>query len=527
MAVVIPSRKLIVVPKPTQEHHELLDNIFVTHTLPLVDGEVLILPHCHDSLKLLGNMGINVDGCDMFDWYYDPPQTKDGKSLWWWQSETANFLYKNKYAFVTSTPRTGKTLSALTGADAVQKEIGGAVLIVAPLTVASEGEWAKTCREWFPNKKVQLIHSDRENELKIPADIYLINPDGLKIVAEQLEEMVLNEIITIIIFDELTEYGNANSQRWKAANKVARKAKYRWGLTGTPGKPEKIYGQVKLINPDNVPSTYYRWRDMTMYKINQFKWIPKNGHEDVVKEAMSPCIRFDKEQLMNIPIPQVITEEVPLSTEQEKLSKKLVEELQVMVDSNEINATTASTIAQKLLQVAGGAVRARDGEVVYVNAKPKLDKLMEIINRTERKKVVFSSFTAINDMLVKHIREQGFTCEKIDGSITGGKRSEILNNFLDAKEPHVLVCHPRTTAFGVELASADYIICYGTPMTGAFMYQQMFERLSSARQTAEETFVIHLSAGRQDKVSFSALASGVNVERNIVNLFTRDISNWD
>ena len=102
-----------------------------------------------------------------------------------------------------------------------------------------------------------------------------------------------------------------------------------------------------------------------------------------------------------------------------------------------------------------------------------------------------------------------------------------MHEFLDGKDPHVLVCHPRTTAFGVELASADYIICYGTPMTGAFMYQQLFERLSSARQTAEETFVVHLSAGKQDKLSFAALASGVNIERNIVNLFTQNIKDWN
>ena len=140
--------------------------------------------------------------------------------------------------------------------------------------------------------------------------------------------------------------------------------------------------------------------------------------------------------------------------------------------------------------------------------------------------MVFSSFVAVNDMLVEHIRGQGFTCEKIDGRVTGRERAKLLEDFLEAEHPHVLVCHPRTTAFGVELASADYIICYGTPMTGAFMYQQMFERLSSARQTAEETFVVHLSAGRQDKLAFGALASGVNIERNIVNLFTKNIDDF-
>ena len=112
MAVVFPHRKLMAIPMPSQEHYELLDSICVTHTLNRPDQDILILPHHKDSLFLLGNMGINIDGCEMFDWYYEPP-TANGKSPWWWQLETANFLTKNPYAFVTSTPRTGKTLSTL------------------------------------------------------------------------------------------------------------------------------------------------------------------------------------------------------------------------------------------------------------------------------------------------------------------------------------------------------------------------------------------------------------------------------
>lgn len=525
MAVVFPHRKMIAVPMPSLEHYRILDDIFVTYILKRPDQDILVLPHHNDSLRLLSNMDINVDGCDMFDWYYTPPTAGD-KTPWWWQLETANFLSQNPYAFVTSTPRTGKTLSTLMGMDYVQQQIGGSALIVAPLTVANKGEWYRTCKEWFPKKRVVLIHKDRENEVHQPADVYLINPDGLKIVANQLQRKVEQGQITIAIFDELTEFANPKSQRWIAANNIVKQCPYRWGLTGTPGKPDKIYGQVKLINPRNVPTSAFRWREMTELKVSQFKWIPKPGHEAIVTEAMSPCIRFDKEQLMKIPVPQVITEEVPLSVEQEKMTKALVGELAVMVESNEIEATTASTIAQKLLQVSGGAVRAKDGSSVRVDATPKLNKLIEILHRTPRKKVVFSSFTAVNDMLVEHIRLAGFTCEKIDGSVTGSRRSDILHDFLEADTPHVLVCHPRTTAFGVELASADYIICYGTPMTGAFMYQQLFERLSSARQTADETFVVHLSAGKQDKLSFAALAGGVNIERNIVNLFTRSISEW-
>ena len=522
MAIVFPDKKLIAIPMPNQDNFSYLNNLYKTKTLSTKQGDLLILPHTQMCLEVLNHLGINTEGCDLFSTYYQPP-TFRGKTAWWWQLETAKFLTLNPYAFITSTPRTGKTLSTLMAMDFIQQQYKGATLIIAPLTVAAGGEWEKTLREFFPKKHYQLVHKNRELELQRPAEVFIINPDGVKLVKNQLKQMVEKGIITIAIFDELTEYANTGSQKWKAANEVVSQCRWRWGLTGTPGKPDKIYGQVKIINPNNVPKSFTRWRAMTEVQINQFVWIPKHGHEEEVKKAISPCIRFDKEQLMKIPVPKVITEKVPLSEEQYKITKNLVDEFRAVIEDEEVNVINASALASKMLQVSGGAVRTQSGEIKYIDASPKLEKLKDLLAQTPRKKVVFSSFIGLNELLVKQIKEWGYSCEKIDGSVMGRTRSGILNAFMEDKDPHILVCHPRTTAFGVELASADMIICYGCPMTGSFVYQQMFERISSSKQTAKETFIVHLSAGKQDAISFSSLANGVNIERNIVNLFTKNI----
>lgn len=523
MAVVLPHRKLILVPKPSDAHFNLLDSIFVTKTLSLPDGDVIALPHCDDSLIMLNNMDISTEGCGLFESYYEPPRNGDYRP-WWWQMETANFLVANPKSYCTSTPRTGKTLSTIMAIDHLQSNCGErAALVIAPLTVAKGGEWERTFKEWLPNKRVVVIHEDRIKDLMTPADIYLINPDGLKIVARELMQRVQQGYISIGVIDELTEYANTKSQRWAAANEVLSGCKYRWGLTGTPGDPEKIYGQVKLVNPEKVPRSFTQWRMQTMLKITPFKWVPLIGHEETIEAAMSPTIRFNKDDLMDIPIPQVITDYVELSPEQNAMTTTLINELQVLADEGEITATTASALAQKLLQVSGGVVRSVEG-TVQIPCQPKLDKLEEYLRKTPAKKVVFGSYTAVNDMLVREIAKMGFTVAKIDGSVTGTKRSLLINKFMDDDEIHVLVCHPRTMAFGVELARADYIICYGPPMAGAFIYQQMFERLSSSRQEADETFVVHLAAGKQDKVSFSNLANGVNIASNIVSIFTKEFT---
>lgn len=524
MAVVLPERKLIVVPTPTADDLCILEQIFEVRTfaLPNGGGSVTALPHCLDSLTLLTNMGYPVDGCSLFESYYTPPVSSEGFTPWWWQMETASFFISNRRGFCTSTPRTGKTLSTLLGIDYLQQNGERAALICAPLTVAAEGEWAATCRNWFPGKRVVLVHGDREAALDEPADIYLINPDGIKLAQDKLATMVADGRITIGVIDELTDFANAQSQRWKAMNKVVTRLNYLWGLTGTPGGPEKVYAQVKLVSPTQVPHSFHAWRDKTMHKITQFKWVPSHGHEETIKLAMSPCIRFDKEQLMEIPTPEVISDYVELSPAQQRLTDMLTDDLRVLVDSQEIDAASASTLAQKLLQVSGGAVRTEEG-IVRIDAAPKIDRLEYWLRKTPAKKVVFSSFTGVNNMLVDEIARMGFSVEKIDGGVTGTKRSQILKEFMEEGGPHVLVCHPRTTAFGVELAIADHIICYGTPLTGAFIYQQMFERLSSSKQKALNTYVIHLMAGRQDKVSFSGLSQGVNIGRKIVDIFTKEL----
>lgn len=522
MAVVLKDKKLIIIPMPSIEKYSVLDNLFTTKTLTLPNGDKLLaVPHTRNSLRVINNMKIDTTGCDLFDCYYKLPKSKTNPhyNLFWYQYETAKFLTQNPYAFCTSTPRTGKTLATLTAADCVIGEHGGSVLIVAPLTIADKGEWTNSLIDWFPHRKFVFVHKDRENELRQDVDFYIINPNGLKICENTLTNMVNSGKITVVVFDELTEYGNGKSGITESAMRISRNAKFRWGLTGTPGGPDKIYSQIKLINPDNVPKYFTRWREMTMYKATPFKWLPREGHEEIIKEAMSPCIRFDKDEVLDIPTPTLIHEHTDLSSDQQVIVDKLTNEMLVAVESGEITVATASTLAQKILQVSGGVVKTSEG-VHKVDSTPKLNKLTELLNRTPAKKVVFSNFVAVNDMLVEFIRSQGMTCEKIDGAVTGNKRGDLIKNFMETDYPHVLVCHPRTMSYGIDLAIADMIICYGPPMSGTYIYQQLVERISSVKQKAEETFIVHLSAGSTEKRAFSALGRGVDLEKNIIKIFT-------
>ena len=80
MAVVIANKRTILVPLPDKKNYDILSAVFPTRFIPTHDGGILALPHCADSMRMLHNMGINVDGCELFHHYYTPPTHPDGHS---------------------------------------------------------------------------------------------------------------------------------------------------------------------------------------------------------------------------------------------------------------------------------------------------------------------------------------------------------------------------------------------------------------------------------------------------------------
>jgi hypothetical protein len=91
-------------------------------------------------------------------------------------------------------------------------------------------------------------------------------------------------------------------------------------LTGTPASqaPTDAFGLAKIINPDGVPRFFGSFKDLTMQKITEFKWVPRPRAENVVHKALQPAIRFTKEECLDLPEMTYTTREVPLNSHSRK-----------------------------------------------------------------------------------------------------------------------------------------------------------------------------------------------------------------
>ena len=445
------------------------------------------------------------------------------------QLEAAYFKSHHTKAFDLSTMRTGKTGSTMLALEYLfrTQQIKRA-MVIAPLSCVRP-VWVDAIRATMPRHIVKAVTGSKAQRLKAfegHADILCTNFDSLKLHPKEWRNFKPDAIV----IDECTHYANASSARSKAIKVFISDVapRYVWGLTGTPGyDPLKAFAMSKLINPDAVAcKTLYAWRDLTQYRYGPQTWQWKNRDcaPALIKKALSPAVLFRKEDLFDLPPVVYIARQVEQTAYQKKLMDRLRDEMVAVTETgDQITAQQKSVLVSKLLQCACGAVYTDAGETMVVDNRDRVEEIVGLIEEATGKTVIFSAFTGAIHKLYEDLKERGIKCAVVDGSTSEKKRSEIFRAFQYEQKGQssvdVLIAHPRTTAFGVELASADMMIFDGAPLSGDFVFGQAVERLSSLKQKAQQITIAQVYSCSEERKVFKALIDGQSQANIVSDLF--------
>ena len=399
--------------------------------------------------------------------------------------------------------------------------------LIATTVTTMQSVWLDGIKDTLPGAKVLIAHQGtRETALEEPADFYITNYDSVRLSAPVFIKAVHEKRIGGVVIDELTHLGNASSKRFKAFNAVCNQTglEYVIGLTGSPGNnPEAIYGMCSMINRSRLPvRTKGAWLNMTTYKYGPEPYMVKvlPNAPEIFHQVMQPAIRFAKKDIMDLP-PVVFQNRVcDLSADQETVRDQFVATAIAMLDSGEqITAANGGVLMQKLMQVALGFCNGNDGEPTELAHSMRAKTITDIIGETDRKVVIFSCYKKSMKMRLDEVRAAGYTAELISGDVSGSDRARILHDFQYKDDPHVLIAHPQTVSYGVELSRSDTMIFDGPPMLGGFVYAQALERLSSAKQTADKISIIRVMASPEEKRGFRLLDEGKSFGDTVAALF--------
>jgi SNF2 family DNA or RNA helicase len=226
-----------------------------------------------------------------------------------------------------------------------------------------------------------------------------------------------------------------------------------------------------------------------MQQVSQFKWVPLPDAAEKVYAAMQPAIRYTRDEVIDLPPVVYAEREAELSATQEKLLKDLTKDLQVRLKGGE-RISTANEAARriKFLQIACGVVYSDSGDPVEIDCAPRLNALLETVQTSPSKTIVFVPFTGALNMVAKFLRGEKYTVEVVSGQTPAAQRDEIFGRFQSTPDPQILVADAGCMSHGLTLTEAALIVWYG-PEESNDTYIQACGRITRQGQKHIGTFV--------------------------------------
>ena len=205
-----------------------------------------------------------------------------------------------------------------------------------------------------------------------------------------------------------------------------------------------------------------------------------------------------------------------------KYYKLLKTQMAFEAAGEEVNAVNAATKINKLLQISGGAVYTQEGEVIEFDVSNRLNVVLEAIEESSHKVLVFVPFTHTIELLKKTLDDAGVSNEVINGKVPVNKRSDIVKQFQETDSPHVLIIQPQAASHGLTLTAANTIIWYA-PVASVETYLQANARIDRPGQKNPMT-IINIRGSDVETRLYKMLQGNIENHEKIIDLYRREIA---
>lgn len=447
-----------------------------------------------------------------------------------YQKKAVQFLLKHAAAALFLDPGLGKTSIVLAAIKLLIKaKIIQKVLIIAPVRVC-HSVWPGEQQKWkdFHGLRMVVLHGPKKDELlKLDADIFVINPEGLNWLLQAKVTKTGNGKISAkvdfkrwkalgfdtLVIDELSRFKHSNTVKFKGLSEVLNTFQRRWGLTGSPAANGlmDLFGQCYVLDQGRTLGqyiTHYR-RQYFLPGYDGFSWVLREGADQEIYKRLKPlALRMDADDYLTLP--KLIENDIRLDMNPEafRVYLELERDLVAQIGAGKVTAATAATASMKLRQVANGGAYL-DQEVLALVQLPKSKR--EWVNLDEGKAeavaelveelqgsplLVAYDFQHDLDRLRKHL---GDDIPYIGGGVSPKKSKEYERLWNAGKLP-ILAGHPQSIALGLNLQEMGNHVCWHSLTWDYELYDQLIRRVRRQGNTHKHVFVHRLiSRGTVDE----------------------------
>ena len=395
-----------------------------------------------------------------------------------YQKRAVRFIKEHNSAGLFLDMGLGKTAITLTAISDMMEELEVyRVLVIAPLRVA-EDTWSRESEKWDHLKYLEISKilgsaKEREAALRAKADIYVINRENVVWLCEYLAKHKIRWPFDCMVIDELSSFKSSQAKRFKALRKQLPFINRVIGLTGTPAANSlmDLWAEMYLLDRgarlggsiSAYRQQYFKPGYGNGYVVYQYK--PKPGAEKfIAKRIADITMSMRAEDYLSLPdlIESVIS--VRMDPDAQKIYDTIERDAVLSLEEEEVTAMSAAAVMSKLLQIANGFVYDdKHGE--HPVHKAKLEALQELIEAADSPVLVFYSFQADKELILREVK--GSRLLESDKDITDWNKGKVK----------VLLAHPGSAGYGLNLQEGGHImVWYGLPWS-LEQYQQATARL--------------------------------------------------
>ena len=379
------------------------------------------------------------------------------------------------------------------------------VLVIAPLRVARD-TWPTEIEKWdhlhgLTYSVAVGTEEERNAALDRKANIYIINRENVAWLVESHKWD-----FDMVVIDELSSFKSHQSKRFKALKSVRPLIQRIVGLTGTPSSNGlmDLWAEFRLLDMGQRLGRFigqYRSSYFQPDKRNGqivFSYKPLPNAEEAIYEKISD-ITISMKAADHLKMPECVFNEVKveLSEKERKTYDTMKSDLVVSLGGEDVDAGNAAVLANKLSQMANGAVYGEDKHILPIHDR-KLDALEDIIEAANGKPVLVAYwFQHDRERIIERLHKLHIPFSPLD-------TSESIARWNRGELPVALI-HPASAGHGLNLqAGGSTLVWFGLTWS-LELYQQTNARLW--RQGQKDTVVIHhiIAAGTIDERIMTAL----------------------
>ena len=410
-----------------------------------------------------------------------------------YQTYATDFMINNPVSAVFLDMGLGKTVITLTAINEMCRDsfLVSKVLVIAPLRVARD-TWPAEIEKWNHLKGLTYAvavgtEAERRAALLQKASVYIINRENL---CWLIEDSGLPFDFDMVVIDELSSFKSHRAKRFKSLLKARPRIKRIVGLTGTPSTNGlmDLWAEFRILDLGKRLGryiTHYRQNYFIPDKRNGmvvFSYKPLPGAEEAIYKRIDDItISMKADDYLDMPDCIYNEVKVKLDQKERKVYNTLKKELVVSIGADEVDASNAAVLSNKLSQLANGAIYSDDRKVISIHDR-KLDALEDLIEAANGKPV-----------LVAYWFKHDFERIKKRFEVREIKSSKDIVDWNNGKIP-VAVIHPASAGHGLNLqAGGSTLIWYGITWS-LELYQQTNARLWRQGQKSEAVIIHHIIA---------------------------------